>query len=105
MSLKNESSHLTSVTDGPTLYDGAKLPKFFEYPTIVEDESIEYLGEIDHVWGEAPTPYSSRGLAHIDRKLVNTLGDFASMEEAIGVIDDIVRNGEFYVAGREERCF
>lgn len=31
--LLNESSTLTSVTDGATLSDGAKLPKFFEYPT------------------------------------------------------------------------
>ena len=53
------------------------------------------IGEIDLVWGEAPTPYSGKGLAHIDRKHVKTLGDFASMEEAIGVIDDVVRNGEF----------
>ncbi|MBD5194268.1 MAG: hypothetical protein HDS87_00850, partial [Bacteroidales bacterium] len=47
------------------------------------------IGEIDLVWGEAPTPYSGKGLAHIDRKHVKTLGDFASMEEAIGVIDDV----------------
>lgn len=105
MSLKNESSHLTSVTDGPTLYDGAKLPKFFENPTIMEKESIEYLGEIDLVWGEVPTPYSGKGLAHIDREHINTLEDFASMEEAIGVIDDVVRNGEFYGARCEDRCF
>ena len=31
--LLNESSTLTSVTDGATLSDDAKLPKFFEYPT------------------------------------------------------------------------
>lgn len=53
------------------------------------------IGEIDLVWGEAPTPFSGKGLAHIDRKHVKTLGDFASMEEAIGVIDDVVRNGGF----------
>lgn len=53
------------------------------------------IGEIDLVWGEAPTPFSGKGLAHIDRKHVKTLGNFASMEEAIGVIDDVVRNGEF----------
>ena len=53
------------------------------------------IGEIDLVWGEAPTPYSGKGLAHIDRKHVKTLGDFTSMEEAIGVIDDVVRNGKF----------
>ena len=53
------------------------------------------IGEIDLVWGDAPTPYSGKGLAHIDRKHVKTLGDFTSMEEAIGVIDDVVKNGEF----------
>ncbi len=53
------------------------------------------IGEIDLVWGEAPTPYSGKGLAHIDRKHVKTLGDFASMEEAIGIIDDVVKNGTF----------
>ena len=36
--LLNESSTLTSVTDGATLLDGAKLPKFFENPTIEEEE-------------------------------------------------------------------
>ena len=52
------------------------------------------IGEIDLVWGDAPTPYSGKGLAHIDRKHVKTLGDFTSMDEAIEVIDDVVRNGE-----------
>ena len=37
-----KSEHLTSVTDGATLSDSAKLPKFFDNPTIVEEESFEY---------------------------------------------------------------
>lgn len=51
------------------------------------------IGEIDLIWGDAPTPYSGKGLAHIDRKHVKTLGNFASMEEAIEVIDDVVQHG------------
>lgn len=53
------------------------------------------IGEIDLVWGDAPTPYSGKGLAHIDRKHVETLGDFSSMEEAIDTIDDVIANGEY----------
>lgn len=41
----NESSTLTSVTDGATLFDGAKLPKFFELSTDGEAESLERNGE------------------------------------------------------------
>lgn len=37
--LLNESSTLTSVTDGATLFGDAKLPKFFEYPTNEEEDS------------------------------------------------------------------
>ena len=40
--LLNESSTLTSVTDGATLFDGAKLPKLFENPTVSESESVRY---------------------------------------------------------------
>lgn len=38
LSLK-KSEHLTSVTDGASLSDDAKLPKFFEYPTNEEEDS------------------------------------------------------------------
>lgn len=53
------------------------------------------IGEIDFVWGDAPTDYSGKGLAHIERKHVDTLGDFSSMENAIEVIEDVVKNGEY----------
>lgn len=53
------------------------------------------IGEIDLVWGDAPTDYSGKGLAHIERKHVDTLGDFSSMENAIEVIEDVVKNGEY----------
>lgn len=51
--LLNESSTLTSVTDGATLSDGAKLPKIFDNPTIGEGESSIYRfrdGETDDIW-------------------------------------------------------
>lgn len=42
--LLSESSTLTSVTDGATLLDGAKLPKFFDDP-IVEEEELYRPGD------------------------------------------------------------
>lgn len=42
--LLSESSTLTSVTDGATLLDGAKLPKFFDNP-IVEEEDLYRPGD------------------------------------------------------------
>lgn len=41
LSLK-KSEHLTSVTDGPTLKDGAKLPTFFEYPKSEEEKTTRF---------------------------------------------------------------
>lgn len=51
--LLNESSTLTSVTDGATLLDGAKLPKFFESATDSEEESYDFRfrdGETGDIW-------------------------------------------------------
>lgn len=51
--LLNESSTLTSVTDGATLSDSAKLPKFFESATISEEESFDFRyrdGETGDIW-------------------------------------------------------
>lgn len=48
-----KSEHLTSVTDGATLSNGAKLPKIFENPTIEGGESLEYRlreGETGDIW-------------------------------------------------------
>ena len=42
--LLRESSTLTSVTDGATLFDGANLPKFFELSTDGKAESLERDG-------------------------------------------------------------
>lgn len=38
--------------------------------------------------------YNGKGLKHIDWKHVQTLGDFESLEEAIDVIEDVIKNGE-----------
>lgn len=40
--LLGESSTLTSVTDGATLFDGAKLPTFFEYPKSEEEKTTRF---------------------------------------------------------------
>lgn len=48
-----KSEHLTSVTDVATLSDGAKLPKFFDNPTITEEESLNFRfrdGETSDIW-------------------------------------------------------
>lgn len=37
-----KSEHLTSVTDGASLSNGAKLPKFFEYPTSEKEEMLRF---------------------------------------------------------------
>lgn len=41
LSLK-KSEHLTSVTDGASLSDGTKLPKFFEYPKSENEEGLRF---------------------------------------------------------------
>ena len=48
------------------------------------------FGDIDLVWGSKD---EEKGLDHIIDKHVNKLKDFASAEEAISVIDDVINNG------------
>lgn len=55
VSLENESSHLTSLTDGPTLSDVAKLPKFFEYPKSEGEEEKIFFRDGDMGLEEAIT--------------------------------------------------
>ena len=40
--LLKESSTLTSVTDGASLSDGAKLPNFFEYPKTEDEDGVRF---------------------------------------------------------------
>ena len=51
------------------------------------------IGDIDLAWGDAPTNYSGKGLAHIIRKHVETLHDFNSIEEAFKTIANVIANG------------
>ena len=51
------------------------------------------LGDIDLAWGSAPTPYTGKGLAHIIRKHIETLGDFPNVNEAMRIIEDVINNG------------
>ncbi|MBD5236328.1 MAG: hypothetical protein HDS62_02120 [Bacteroidales bacterium] len=41
-----KSEHLTSVTDGASLLDGAKLPKFFEYPKSEGEEDKIFFRDL-----------------------------------------------------------
>ena len=52
------------------------------------------IGDIDIAWGSAPTPYTGKGIAHILRKHVETLGDFKNENEAISVIEDTILHGD-----------
>ena len=52
------------------------------------------IGDIDLAWGNAPTNHSGKGLAHILRKHVELLGDFADEQEAFETIEDVVKNGD-----------
>lgn len=51
------------------------------------------IGDIDLIWGDAPSDNRGKGLAHIIRKHVEAHTDFASEEEAARVITDVVENG------------
>ena len=57
------------------------------------------IGDIDLVWGTAPTNYTGKGLAHIIRKHVEVLGDFSSAKDAFDTISDVIVNGEAYDGG------
>ena len=48
------------------------------------------LGDIDLVWG---SDEEEKGLDHISKKHIERLKDFASVDEAQRMIEDIIRNG------------
>lgn len=48
------------------------------------------LGDIDLIWGSNER---KEGLEHIIEKHINDLQDFSSVEEAMNVIDDVIKNG------------
>ena len=48
------------------------------------------IGDIDLIWGSSER---KEGLEHIIEKHINRLHDFANIEEAMNVIDDVIKNG------------
>ena len=52
------------------------------------------IGDIDLGYGEAPTPYTGYGLAHIIRKHVELMNDFDSVDDAVNAIIDVILNGK-----------
>ena len=88
LSLK-KSEHLTSVTDGASLSDGAKLPKFFENPTIVEEESFEYRfrdGETGDIWKDQSVGLEERITNAAIRLSNNQSGDLTLRNDAMQAI-------------------
>lgn len=83
--LLNESSTLTSVTDGATLLDVAKLPKFFDNPTIAEEESFEYRfrdGETGDIWKDQSVGLQERITNAAIRLSNNQSGDLTLRNDA-----------------------
>lgn len=52
------------------------------------------IGDIDLGYGEAPTPYTGYGLAHIIRKHIELMNDFDSVDDAVNAIIDVISNGK-----------
>lgn len=83
--LLNESSTLTSVTDGATLLDGAKLPKFFESATDSEGESFELRyrdGETGDIWKDRSVGLQERITNAAIRLSNNQSGDLTLRNDA-----------------------
>ena len=84
-----KSEHLTSVTDGATLSDSAKLPKFFDNPTIVKEESFEYRfrdGETGDIWKDRSVGLEERITNAAIRLSNNQSGDLTLRNDAMGAI-------------------
>lgn len=103
--LLNESSTLTSVTDGATLFDGANLPKFFELSTDEDAESLERAGtgaygdaEVStgndpwsRAWGESlRTSRQQREYAARERKRMRERAE--SLSRTLGVDIEVVED-------------
>lgn len=83
--LLNESSTLTSVTDGATLLDGAKLPIFFESATDSEGESFELRyrdGETGDIWKDRSVGLQERITNAAIRLSNNQRGDLTLRNDA-----------------------
>ena len=80
-----KSEHLTSVTDGATLSDGAKLPKFFESATDSEGESFELRyrdGETGDIWKDRSVGLQERITNAAIRLSNNQRGDLTLRNDA-----------------------
>lgn len=80
-----KSEHLTSVTDGATLSDWAKLPKFFENPTITEEESYDFRfrdGETGDIWKDQSVGLQERITNAAIRLSNNQSGDLTLRNDA-----------------------
>lgn len=80
-----KSEHLTSVTDGATLSDGAKLPKIFDTPTIEGGEKFEILfrdGETGDIWKDQSVGLQERITNAAIRLSTNQSGDLTLRNDA-----------------------
>lgn len=102
--LLNESSTLTSVTDGATLLDVAKLPKFFDNPTIAEEESFEYRfrdGETGDIWKDQSVGLQERITNAAIRLSNNQSGDLTLRNDAQKAV---VNNLQSLLHSMRNRC-
>lgn len=84
-----KSEHLTSVTDGATLLDGAKLPKFFEDTTNGGEEKVEYRfreGETGDIWKDGSLGMEEKITSAVLRLSQKQSGDLALRNEAMRAI-------------------
>ena len=74
-----------------------KVKEAFDFLVAHQDGDLlgvfcrDELGEIDLVWG---SDEEGKGLAHIIKKHVERLKDFANVEEARCKIEDVIKNGD-----------
>lgn len=82
LSLK-ESEHLTSVTDGASLLDVAKLPQFFEYPQTDRSELYFREGETQDIWKDQSVGFEERITSAAVRLANNQSGDGQRLMSAV----------------------
>lgn len=93
--LLNESSTLTSVTDGATLSDRAKLPKFFESATISEEESFDFRyrdGETGDIWKDQSIGLKEKITYAALRQSKAQADDLTLRNDAMAAIGDNLKN-------------
>lgn len=93
--LLNESSTLTSVTDGATLSDRAKLPKFFESATISEEESFDFRyrdGETGDIWKDQSIGLKEKITYAALRLSKAQADDLTLRNDAMAAIGDNLKN-------------